>query len=224
MSKTNYKEECKRQKEQIVELEKQISTLKERQIILRKAKNQTILKTAIVNRAIFEPQFDNYNTDNAPPPKETIECGTNTDKPPTPPPPPPPPREPSPPKRMQRKRVKENWSQCKIYTANKITQVQFVQTCHCEGVPEESSASDLKSKAPSPVSFPKISTPSNAVSSGGRPTPSPPEIRTISRMKTKDYISSDAHDAEIKAIQIVSFSFILIFFKRFCNFELLKIC
>ena len=214
MTKINYRNEYKQAKNQISELQNQISTLKDRLDVLRKAKNQTILKTEIVNRSIAEPVFgqvpltnDNIHSERQ---VTTRDVGLNTDpiKVEAPPPPPPPPTKVASPKRTQRKRVKENWSQCVIFTANKVSQASFVQTCHCEGVNESDSSPLPKANSPitntkTPVTFPKIPHPTNNV--GVRSNVSTPtsigEIRTISRMKTKDYISSDSHAAEIAALE-----------------------
>ena len=198
MTKTNYKAEYKRAKEQITELQDQILTLKDRLDVLRKAKNQTILKTEIINRDISEPVFgQNVHVpeieEKLPERKiSTNNIGINTEdvfllSPPTPH------RAETPeaPKRKQRKRVKENWSQCKIYTDSKCSQASFVQTCHCEGV-ESAEQTDESTprlpKPPSPIVIP------------AEPTPAP-ELTTLSRMKTKEYISSDVHASEISSLE-----------------------
>ena len=208
MTKTNYKAEYKRAKEQISELQGQISTLKDRLDVLRKAKNQTILKTEIINRDISEPVFGQ----NAPIPAipvedniievdskvSTFDKGVNTVdvfllSPPSPT------EEVSQPKRKQRKRVKENWAQCKIYTDNKSSQASFVQTCHCEGVGNDIDTQAQGSPAAKPTpSLPQISNTAALL----KTSPSTaPELRTISRGKTKDFISSDAHAAEIALLE-----------------------
>ena len=207
MTKINYRTEYKAAKNQISELQNQIITLRDRLDVLRKAKNQTILKTEIVNRNIAEPVFGqapNSNDDILPvaPTILTRDVALNTDpmKPPTPPPAP----EPTSPKRMQRKRVKDNWSQCKIFTATKVCQVAFVQTCHCEGVNDPDHKSNTNSpvpKAKTPVSLPKIPNPSNHVGVRSAVSTPVPELRTISRMKTMDFISSESHAAEIAALE-----------------------
>ncbi|XP_063692929.1 uncharacterized protein LOC134824880 [Bolinopsis microptera] len=202
MTKINYRTEYKAAKHQISELQTQIATLRDRLDVLRKAKNQTILKTEIVNRNIAEPVFGqapNSNDDVLPvaPTILTRDVALNTDpmKPPTPPPAAPPPTSPT---RMQRKRVKDNWSQCKIFTATKVCQVAFVQTCHCEGVNDPDSPVP---KAKTPVSLPKIPHPSNHVGVRSAVSTPVPELRTISRMKTMDFISSESHAAEIAALE-----------------------
>lgn len=212
MTKTNYKAEYKRAKDQVTELQTQVSTLKERLDVLRKAKNQTVLKTEIVNRRISEPQFNNHEEVSDEHMRKEVgggvrevgggvrEVGVNTDKPPSPPPIAPLPEDSPPVKRAQRKRVKEGWSQCKIYTDNKITQVAFVQACHCEGIPQ-AGGSPLKSGLSSPVTLPKIPIPSNIVSQHAVSRTATPELRTISRMKTKDFIPSEVHAAEISALE-----------------------
>eukprot|EP00116_Pleurobrachia_bachei_P009774 sb/3470036/ len=192
----------------------QVTLLKDRMIELRKAKNQTVLKTAIINRKIFEPQFGNNSNGeqptsptatttvipSIPPAKQPVkDTGVNTDPPPPPPPPPKPvydyvlPVEPEPVvKRTQRKRVKEGWSQCKVYTASMMTQANFVQTCHCEGIGNTTITPAPLTPAPSTAPVGRTVTPAQ--------TPQT-EVRTISRMKTNEYISADSHTAELAAIE-----------------------
>jgi len=205
MTKTNYKAEYKRAKEHISELQSQITTLKDRLDVLRKAKNQTILKTEIINRDISEPVFGQNAPIPAIPVEEkiieverkvsTIDAGVNTVdvfllSPPSPS------EEVAQPKRRQRIRVKENWAQCKIFTDNKSSQASFVQTCHCEGVGNDSDAKPQGSPAPK-----TLSTLSNATAGPNSSTPAAPEPQIISKAKTKDFISSDAHVAEIAVLE-----------------------
>ncbi|KAL5247728.1 hypothetical protein ACHWQZ_G019571 [Mnemiopsis leidyi] len=216
MTKINYRTEYKAAKAQISELQNQISTLKDRLDVLRKAKNQTILKTEIVNRNITEPVFGQgpqiHNEIHVPAEQMVTSKDVSVNTDPIKeevPPPPPKPASPVLPKRIQRKRVKENWSQCVVFTANKVCQVSFVQTCHCEGLISSTDTSpNPKSNSPTapaktPISFPSIPNPSNHVGVRSNvSTPAPTgEIRTISRMKTRDFISSDSHAAEIAAVE-----------------------
>ena len=233
-SKNNYKLACQKQKVQIEELETQVLTLKKRLDTLRKAKNQTILKTEIVSRDLAEPKFGGYvgsDSDDTrfkfsvgndcsptksvhldhemcaykiklPAATETRDVGSNTVAPekdteseylldPQP-------------KRYQRKRVRDNWAQCKVYRENKFVQVRTITSCMCEGnSPTASSSSSANNTNPGAkqfVNLPCIS--ANNTAAVSNPDPGPIKSRPLSRLKTNEFISVDDHDKEVKALEI----------------------